>query len=72
MSYSSLFFILTEEVGQPLFLAVMLNCHAHRVEEYEQDDKPIKGLSLDHLAGSVADAFFEAPESFTSSLVPHL
>lgn len=36
--------ILTEKIGEPLRLIVMLNSHANGVEEYEDDDEPVEVL----------------------------
>lgn len=63
-----LFHILTEEIGQPLGLTVMLHGHADSVEEHENDDEPVEFLRFHGFSNPVPESFLGQPELLARSL----
>lgn len=64
-----LFYILTEEVGQPLGLTVMLHSYADGVEEHENDNEPVEFLRFHGFSYPVPESFLGQPELLARSLL---
>lgn len=63
--------LLTQKISEPLRLFVVLHSHCDRIEEHQNDDKPIEPLSFDGMANPESEPFFCQPKTFAASLIRH-
>lgn len=62
---------LTQKLGEPPRLAIVLHGHANGVEEHKHDDEPIEPLRLDSVPNPEAKSLLCPPEPFAASLRFH-
>ena len=61
--------LLTEKIGQPSFLAVVLDRNTGSVEKDKYYHNPVEELRFDDAACGLAKAFFAAPKAFAKAFV---
>lgn len=62
---------LTKEVGEPLWLLVMLHCNGDRIEKHQNDHKPIEPLRFDGVPNPEAESLFSQPKTLATPLIRH-